>query len=45
MAIAFPYPLSGIALASLLPLEKAPARALTLLETVCSRLARLPGLR
>jgi hypothetical protein len=45
MAIAFPYPLSGVALASLLPLEKAPARALTVLENVCGRLARLPGLR
>jgi hypothetical protein len=45
MAIAFPYPLSGVALASLLPLEKTPARALSLLETVCSRLARVPGLR
>jgi hypothetical protein len=49
MAIAFPYPLSGVALASLLPLEKAPARALVLLEAACARLARLlarlPGLR
>ena len=45
MAIAFPYPLSGIALASLLPLERARARSLDLLETVCSRLARVPGLR
>jgi hypothetical protein len=45
MAIAFPYPLSGVALASLIPLEKAPARALALLEAGCSRLARLPGLR
>jgi hypothetical protein len=45
MAIAFPYPLSGVALASLLPLERAPARALSLLETVCSRLARVPSLR
>lgn len=45
MAIAFPYPLSGIAVASLLPLERAPARVLSVLETVCSRLARLPGLR
>jgi hypothetical protein len=45
MAIAFPYPLSGIALASLLPLERAPGRALSMLETVCSRLARVPGLR
>lgn len=45
MAIAFPYPLSGIALASLIPLEKAPARALALLDAACARLARLPGLR
>jgi len=45
MAIAFPYPLSGIALASLIPLEKAPGRGIAFLEAACSRLARLPGLR
>jgi hypothetical protein len=45
MAIAFPYPLSGVALASLLPLERTPARMLSLLESACARLARVPGLR
>ena len=45
MAIAFPYPLSGIALASLLPLERVSPRAQAVLEVVCARLARLPGLR
>jgi len=45
MAIAFPYPLSGVALASLLPLHRLADRALGLLQAIYGRLARLPGLR
>ena len=45
MAIAFPYPLSGVALASLLPLERIPVWMLSFLERACAQLARLPGLR
>ncbi len=41
MAIAFPYPLSGVALASLFPLE----RWAWLERTVCRLLARVNGLR
>lgn len=45
MAIAFPYPLSGVALASFVPLERLSPRLLGRLQTALDRLARLPGLR
>lgn len=45
MAIAFPYPLSVVAVASFLPLERVPERMLSLIEATCSRLAGVADLR